>query len=507
MLSEKAGDVTPLSHFGIAVLAMAVLIPGFVNVFLGWFHNPLQAHGLLVPGFVLLLVRQRIMASGWPWMVPGRSAVWVLGIYALAFPPIRAIQLANPDWRAADWALAVLAVGVWLLVCRAAGGRDAADTLGVPALVLLVAVPWPTRLESAVMDVAMPVLASVTSEALLVLGIPAADAGRVILTVGGPIAIAEDCGGIRSFHLVVVAVAGAVLWFRLGAFEVVVLNLAASVFAFLLNMARTVAISVLAVQGYEAEYVGAAHDYAGWIAHLFLVGAIWWCCKTLAWRRSGAVPGVRERLPMRVGTARFALAFALAVLAGECAAQAWFWDEGARRMDNAPWAFLPAPQIGGGATKPIPAEIRRNYRFTDAKLTEWRDDAGTEWSVIWVGFKRGDLSSYTHNVHRPEACLPAVDFFLEHELEPLDVGPVQLRHQVYRRGGQSLDLFYVKRIAGGQGREASGPDWTWAGRIRAALGRARGTRAELLYITASPGRGNAVAREQAAAIVRSMSGR
>ena len=64
---------------------------------------------------------------------------------------------------------------------------------------------WSTTAERTFIQTAVPVTATISSECLWSLGVPTLDMGRTLQTAVGPVEVTEECGGIRSLHLVFMA--------------------------------------------------------------------------------------------------------------------------------------------------------------------------------------------------------------------------------------------------------------------------------------------------------------
>jgi exosortase len=179
-------------------------------------------YGWAVPLLCLYLAWQRMRAArsevrgqtpvgGGRWAVGGEgwsvvrgpwSVVLLLFGGGLLYAATRVLQEANPIWRAASWALALEAAAITLLLLhlglRTSNSQLRASTFAFPVAFFLVAVPWPTPVEGAVIQSLTRLNAAVVVELLNALGIPALARGNVIEVSKGLVGIDEACSGIRS---------------------------------------------------------------------------------------------------------------------------------------------------------------------------------------------------------------------------------------------------------------------------------------------------------------------
>src|SRR5579862_3532117 len=95
------------SPIALSILIVALLVPPGINLLQYWLHNPLYGYGLWVPLLAGYLIWQRRPPSD---AVPAHplplATLILLACYFAAVPPLRVVQIANPDWRLLDWLLA-----------------------------------------------------------------------------------------------------------------------------------------------------------------------------------------------------------------------------------------------------------------------------------------------------------------------------------------------------------------------------------------------------------------
>ncbi len=169
----------------------------------------------------------------------GPVVLWSCGLVLLALLPTRILQEANPLWRFASYALAGEAVVITLALVFFCGGRRALRHLAFPIVFFLVAVPWPTPVEGAIINSLTRLNTVSVIEIMNGLGVAALAHGNVIEVSTGLLGIDEACSGIRSTQVVFMLALffGELCRLRLGAR--VALMAGALAIAMLLNIART----------------------------------------------------------------------------------------------------------------------------------------------------------------------------------------------------------------------------------------------------------------------------
>src|SRR6516165_3526564 len=235
-----------------------------------WQVNPQYSYGWLAPGLAIYL-----FLRGWESRPdPQRTSRWTrpaLSLCLIALAPIWLVREATPDWSVVSWLLALTIVAALLLVIGRLGGTPWLIHFAFPTCFILSAVPWPQRLELALVQGLMRIVADAASEILNWIGIAAVATGNLVRLPSGSVAIDEACSGIRSLQAMLM------IALFLGEFRalnfvrrtaLVAFALCAAIF---LNLARTTAL-VFAVTRWGKSAFDAWHVPAGHI--LFIAGLI-----------------------------------------------------------------------------------------------------------------------------------------------------------------------------------------------------------------------------------------
>jgi exosortase len=442
-----------------------------------WEVNPQYNYGWVVPGVAIyLFVRRwrsrpcRRPAPGWTWPA--------LILCLIALGPIWLVREATPDWSVISWLLALTITATLLLVVCREGGMPWLSHFAFPILFMLSAVPWPQRIELALVQGLMRFVADAASEILNWIGIAALATGNLVRLPSGTVTIDEACSGIRSLQ--------AMLMFALflGEFRDLtlirrgVLLAFAVVAALILNLMRTTAlVFVVARRGvstFEAWHVPAG--YLLLISGLVLLSGLGFLLTQgpRPANNAGVLPS--QYLPIRTSAlfASVTMLFWLAAILG--ATELWY----ASNEKKLPHTVL---EISWPETMPgfkeiaVPENVRQILLSSDGRIAIWRD--GCEWSLFTFRWPPGRTATQSARTHRPETCLQASGAVLDRELEPVDIalGPANLRFKSYLfyLSGRPLFVFFtIWEEANRDARSRTlGQDWSGWSRIQRAFARER----------------------------------
>ncbi|MEI6349731.1 MAG: exosortase/archaeosortase family protein [Verrucomicrobiota bacterium] len=489
----------PLDRYSPLVFASLLIVPPGLNLFQYWLHNPVYGYGLWVPFLAGYLLWQRLgdasaaVAPRFP-----RLATALILLYLACLPALRIVQIANPDWRMVDWALSVGGVAALLAFSYRMGGKPLLLKTWLPSCFLLTAVPWATSLERLFTQSAVPATATISSDCLWTLGVAAVDVGRTLYSAVGPIEVTDDCGGIRSLILALMASLFWAGFFRMGRIRAPAMLLGGLVLAILINVFRMVFLCATAVWSGRIETVALLHDGAGIGAQLLLMAglaALGWLLRRAptpvpvpsAPRRGMPPPAPAPPPCLPVWPVLFVFGW---LVATEAAAEGWFRiHEAAGRPGSTTrihWVASRKPAIPGAAEMPISTVIKANYRYSDALSLGWKDSQNAPWTFYWLDFDKGAQPACIYNIHKPEACLPAADFNLMATFPDLQVafpgGAVTFKHEYFERHGEPLHLFFTVAEDIPLIGRTSLDDWTFGGRLRVARLGLRGTRSEIIHL-------------------------
>jgi exosortase len=450
--AHKLTDASPLFRkqfpfaLALSVFFLAALWFGLCRELSGeWSVNEQYNFGWFVPFFALYLFWLRWQDRPEPEVrspkseVSGHSSV-VFGIAVIALLlllPVRLFEIANPEWRVLAWVHAASVVTLTLLLIWSAGGKAWLRHFAFPVAFIFVAVPWPTALETPVIQGLMRVVARVAAETAMLLGTPAQVEGNLIRVTNGLIGVNEACSGIRSLQtsLMIGLLFGELK--RLSVLRRVALLGGAVAIALLANFVRAVFLVQVAATESISE-VSRWHDIAGYtIIALVFVGTMWlayWLGKSEIGRQTSNV-SLPRRSPANAGARRVVRAPYLAaalcwLFVVEIGAAAWYRAHETNLVGGVRWNVKWPEQWPNFRKLKIDPEIRGVLRFDEGAAAAWTLTSpatsknasepkasgaqvnGSQENAISCllyvfRWNPGRNSALLANLHRPDVCLPA----------------------------------------------------------------------------------------------------
>lgn len=408
-----------------------------------WELNPHYSFGWLMPGLTAFLMWKRWQDRPHPSALPAsRLPLLLLAGAALAWPLVLIVHQANPDWRLVFWVAAVLAMTSGVAILHLLGGWPWCRHFAFPLFFFLLAVPWPSELETAIVTTLMRWVAAACVEALNWLGHPALQQGNLIKLPQGTIGVDEACSGIRSLQANLMAALFVGELYRRSIFARALLVLGGLLLSLGLNLARALALALLWVH-HGNPAMDTWHDPAG---HLILL--ISFLLLIAVGRKPGRnLPSVQDRPPRPVPAIICGTAI-LAILVGPLLTEAWFIGRGGpMRVTSAPWQLrLPSgPEVKSPS---LPASVPAMLRYDRGDHRLWFPDDGSVWSLFYFEWEPTRNSARLARAHSPEVCLPAAGADLEAKgllWVPVPTCP-PLRFEQFeaRIGPQVLHVFYLR---------------------------------------------------------------
>jgi exosortase len=403
---------------------------------------------------------------------------------ALAFAATRLVAEANPDWRLVSWSMALEVIAITLLLLRFNTlQRSDAPTLprsSFPLLFFLVAVPWPTFIETPLIQGLSRANACTAVEALSWLGVPALQHGNVIEVSAGMVGIDDACSGIRSLQATLMLSLFFGEFYRLTAWRRVGCIAAGFILSFLFNVVRTTLLTAVAAH----KGIGAIarwHDPAGVGILLGCFLVIWmlarvtggkgdheapcsrgpWSCVSSGWSR-----GPWSRGPVVLFTW---------LVAVELGTQWWYRSHEQNLPRPVAWG-VELPQDKPDFREMSFAKATKQFlRYDEGTNTGWTDDG--HWQAIFLRWNPGRIAARMALGHTPETCLTAAGRQLLCASEPrlVDINGMSfpVRFYTFTGEGGPVHVLYCLRQerAAGLGAESL----TWRTRLAAVRSGARNT--------------------------------
>jgi exosortase len=450
-------DASPLPReqsrlaLGLTVLVLAVLWFVLCRELSGeWLVNEQYNYGWFVPFFALYLFwlrwqdRPAREVRGQKSEVRSRTliAAAIAIISLLLLLPVRLFEIANPEWRLLAWVHAAAVVMLTLLLIWWTGGSIWVRHFAFPVAFIFIAVPWPTPVETPIIQGLMRIVARVAAETAMLLGIPAQVEGNLIRVSNGLVGVNEACSGIRSLQtaLMIGLLFGELK--RLSILRRVALVAGAVAIALLANFIRAVFLVQVAATESFSE-VSRWHDIAGYtiIALVFVgtMGLAYLLGRKPDGGRSSCDAGRAElappnasqptRLPLQFPSPYLAAALCW-LLVVEVGTGAWYRVHETDLVSAARWSVRWPEQAPNFRKLKIDPEIRGVLRFDEGEAAAWTlvspissenaplaKASGTQVNgsrkntiscLLYVfRWKPGRNSALLANLHRPDVCLPA----------------------------------------------------------------------------------------------------
>ena len=381
-----------------------------------WSVNDQYAYGWFVPPLAsaLLALRWKDRPASEP---PARAVAIALGILAslllLLLLPVRLVEEPNGDWRLLSWAHAGLLTGVSLLAAGWCGGRPWVRHFAFPVGFLLLAIPWPSGLEQALVQGLQRGVASIAAQGMNLLGIPAEQQGNLIRVREQLVGVNEACSGIRSLQTVLMAALFLGELSRLSWPRRVVLLIGGLVVAMFANVFRSSLLVWIAAQ-HGAAALTKYHDAAG-ISVLVIVFIGLLVLNSLLERKSAfekaTVSSARASASFagrRVPTAAiFAMLAWLAAV--EIGTEGWYRLHERGRIVRPSWTVAWPREAPGFQNVPVDDVSRSLLRYDEGKEARWHlpgPPAGN-CTAFFFRWEPGRTSTTLAVMHQPTTCLPS----------------------------------------------------------------------------------------------------
>ena len=427
-----------------------------------WSYNEQYSYGWFVPFFALYLFWLRWQDRPQPAIKqkvrmrkPG-AAIWNVLAVAVAVGsillllPIRLIEVANPDWRPVSWLHSSIAVVLTLFVLWRMGGVAWLRHFAFPAVFTLISVPWISAIEVPVIQGLMPTLASIATEALSLIGIPAEVQGNLVRINGGIVGVNEACSGVRSLQtsLMIGLLFGELR--RLSVVRRLLLVVGAIAIAFTANCGRAFFLVWIASRD-GVSAVEKWHDIAGYT----IVGLVFVGCLVMTSLLAGGETGkasparppndnehgsigrqmsdsgreishpvsdLRDRpslITYALSGSTLAVVLVWLVLT-EIAVEWWYRSHETNLPRTAQWSVRWPTSAPDYRELPIDDRTRAVLHFDKGKGASWKlpNDSTTGGGLAGAAsrpvsllyffrWEPGHNSALLANAHRPDVCLPA----------------------------------------------------------------------------------------------------
>ncbi len=421
-----------------------------------------------------------------PSHLPSSTFYLLVALWALLYAPTRFLHEANPIWRLTSVLLALEIIGLTLLLLRTTDRAPRVTphasvfTFDVsrftfPICFFLVAVPWPSGLESFLTQSLTRLNTSITVELLGMFRIPAVQHGSTIELSTGVLGIDEACSGLRSLQATLMISFFFGELYALQTWRRVLCVVAGFAYALAFNLGRTLLLSrVGAGKGLAA--VAAWHDPVGVTILVGCFLCLWLVAFGFQRSEGGGqraedrdqtkevgvpksmvppagpkpeAPSVRQRSVISASVVSCALlAWLIAVEAGT---EFWYRSHERRSFDRAEWSVHRPAQNATYREEKIPSSVVEQFRFDEGTQVQWQDGRGNGWELYYFRWfpapslgKR--VAIQLAKTHGPEKCLPALGMkqsaYLGIVTVPVAGIELAMQQYLFDADGESIHVFY-----------------------------------------------------------------
>ncbi|MEM6883703.1 MAG: exosortase/archaeosortase family protein [Verrucomicrobiota bacterium] len=413
-----------------------------------WRFDPQYFYGYLIPvagGFLFWRAWQQMPRQDVsPPKIKSEWLVWsVIGVCWLVLTVLLEVFVYG---RLFLWSKALLVVGVTAWMIWRQGGMAAVRSLAMLLVFLLLAVPWPTRLEGPLVGGLALAITTVTVDLLNVLGYTVLQQGRLIEFGGAaPLGVEEACSGIRSLQLSLAFS----LYFgelqRLILGKRFLLLLGGVVLALLGNLVRTLGLSYMVIE-HGMEHFEFWHDVLGGTVIAIVLGGLWGLGNWIARGHSEQVvqPASSEvRTSLHRDRYRFA-GIAAGVLVSFVIVQSWFWlhETDGENQIQVSWDWKSVGADVNLSDLPDAAAEMLGYEYGVQGL--WTGPENRRWLGAFVNWD-DQVAALSSELHRPDVCLRAAgnDLLSYHDPVPYRKGGLEVEIKCYSFRAFTGEQFYV----------------------------------------------------------------
>ena len=456
-----------------------------------WTVNPQYGYGWTVP-FLAAYIFWRRLRTAPPAEQPASTLLPALVMIGavLFLVPVRLIQEANPDWRMLSWAMAFSGLAISFGGLYLAGGLRWLRYFAFPFVFFLVAVPWPTQFEQAVIQGLMRAVASINVEVLNAIGISAVQMGNVIEVRSGFVGIDEACTGVRSLQATFMVSLFLGEFYSFSVVRRIILVIAGALLAFVCNLVRTFFLVYVAEQQ-GTDAIKSWHDPAGLTILMACLFGLWGVSMFMggASKAPPAVTSVASRRAFRLPRLLLISLLALTVVA-EAGTQGWYGYHEARATKAELWGVAWPKEARNWAEVPVADRAQELLRYNEGGGGAWVGPDGHPWTMYFFKWLPGRTAGLFIKNHRPDVCLPASGMTLrggvQNKLMEVNGVKLPIRSYVFENGPTLLHVYYC--YWDGSPPESAPQDqenWTAAGRMEAVRNGKRDIGTQMLELVAS----------------------
>ena len=398
----------------------------------GWFVPPLAAF------FFFRVLSGDRMRPGKKVEVPELLVFFsFLVVTVLLVTVVRLFSEANPFWRVPLWAHALLLLGFSYAAVYHFGGARALRRFAFPFFFLLMALPWPYRIETQLVYALTNLVTEVTVMTVNFIGYPAIAVGNTIRVADTQVGVEEACSGIRSLQTLVMMALFLGEVFRNSIGRRLLLLLGAVFIAIAFNGFRAVSLTLVTIGG-DTEAFQTWHDLLGNFNAVLCSLLLYGFAEMINFLFGKEPPRepveIRCRRMSRPVLAGVAVAVIGGFLLAEGVVNAYYKFRESRHppVPKLVLDWTAAKRLTAEKTE-LPEKLAEVLRcdFGEKGILQW--PPRLEANVIHYGYTGEDrMASVSSFGHSPKVCMRSMGARLRGEKQPLQVMlksiPLEMKH-------------------------------------------------------------------------------
>lgn len=407
-----------------------------------WGMESYYNFGWIVPVMAIYFIHRNLDSRS---MISGKNPDrFILASFACMLPVtlllttfVRLFSEANPFWRVPLWAHGVLLLGFSVTGLTLFGGKEAFKRFTFPLLFLLVALPWPYRIESWVIQSLTGAVSDITVFFLNFAGYPAVTSGNIIQIAEKRVAVEEACSGIRSLQTLVMTALFFGEVFRFGIWRRLFLLASAVFLSMSFNGFRAIQLALITINGDEESF-HFWHDFLGNFNAIICSILVYIAAELLNALFGRSQQTDQPPICWNLSSSRQAVIIVVASIVG------FAMTEGVVRtyytLREASTPPLPVLAFEWPSNSAIDSEVREipkgiqkalQFEFGEEVTLSWDD--GLTGHLTHYGYTGEDrMASVSSFGHSPKVCMTAIGARLKEEKSPITVTlldiPWQLKH-------------------------------------------------------------------------------
>jgi exosortase/archaeosortase family protein len=370
-------------------------------------------------------------------------------------------------------------------------GRTGLRQLAFPICFFLVAIPWPTLVETPIIQTLTRISATVVTELLGWVGVPAVTHGNVIEVSTGLVGVDEACSGIRSFQSSLMISLFFGEFYRLNQPRRWLLVPLGFIFSMAFNVCRMSLLTLVAAKKGIAA-ISEYHDPAGFSITIICTLVLWGLA--VLFKRSeaegrrqkaedgsqkaegGDGKGQRENstfvvqsskseiqtpvsrvqpAPLKLKSStlgRLGASLLVWLVVVEGGVQVWYHTRESQLKPGLEWTLNFPGNNPTMKDLPIDSKTRYLLRFDEGKQAVWSEPDGTHWQAYYFNWFPGRVAGYLAKRHTPEICLASEGLRLISgpELNMMNIHGVELPIRCYQFQNEEgvIQVFHCRWEAG-----------------------------------------------------------